>query len=102
MRRATDLFDLSVVDIPERLTFLRMLRDRTVFSDHAVLKTIIGDYEQAQRVAWRREENPGRRASDKPAAVRKQAAGRAVTVLESTAPDALTVLVQTPDVTSGD
>lgn len=93
MRRATDLFDLSVIDIPGRLTFLRMLRDRTIFADHAMLRAIIADYEQAQRAAWRREENPGRRASDKPKVIGKISTGRPVMVDDAPA-DSLIIRIE--------
>lgn len=95
MKRATDLLDVSVEDIPTRLTFLRMLRERTVFEDHAVLKLIIGDYERAQRAAWSREENPGRRRTDaRPAPVQpRQAAGRSVRIVGSDAPATLTLSI---------
>ena len=38
------------VDLPGRLSFLRMLREKTVFRDHAVLTAIIADYERTARM----------------------------------------------------
>lgn len=38
------------LDLPGRLTFLRMLREQTVFHDHAVLAAIISDYERTARL----------------------------------------------------
>jgi DNA-binding MarR family transcriptional regulator len=37
-------------DIHDRLKFLRMLKDRTVYSDHAALALIIQDYERTLRL----------------------------------------------------
>lgn len=41
---------LDGVDLPGRLGFLRMLREQTVFRDHAALAAIIGDYERTARM----------------------------------------------------
>ncbi|USX25800.1 hypothetical protein NHH73_25020 [Oxalobacteraceae bacterium OTU3CINTB1] len=38
------------VDLPGRLSFLRMLRDQTVFGNHVALSAIIGDYERTARL----------------------------------------------------
>lgn len=38
------------VDLPCRLSFLRMLREQTIFRDHSVLAAIIGDYERTARL----------------------------------------------------
>jgi hypothetical protein len=37
-------------DIPGRLGFLRMLKERTVYSEHAALKLIIQDYERTLKL----------------------------------------------------
>jgi hypothetical protein len=38
--------EVDARDLPARLNFLRMLKEKTVFSDHALLGLIIGDYER--------------------------------------------------------
>lgn len=37
---------IDTMDIPDRLAFLRMLKEKTVFADHAALNLIIADYER--------------------------------------------------------
>lgn len=49
-----DLDGLGLVvdteEVPERLRFLRMLKEKTVFGEHATLALIIGDYERTLKL----------------------------------------------------
>jgi hypothetical protein len=37
-------------DVPDRLSFLRMLKENTVFAEHAALALIIGNYERTLKL----------------------------------------------------
>ena len=38
------------IDLPGRLSFLRMLREKTAFRDHSVFAAIVGDFERTARL----------------------------------------------------
>ncbi|OHV97039.1 hypothetical protein AKG95_06960 [Janthinobacterium lividum] len=40
----------DVEGLPARLAFLRMLKEKTVFGEHAMLALVIADYERTQRL----------------------------------------------------
>jgi hypothetical protein len=49
---------VSAVDAVSRLTFLKMIRDRTIFGEHAALTAIIDDYESTLRMRAENEADP--------------------------------------------
>ncbi|MGI4846552.1 MAG: hypothetical protein ACRYGK_00170 [Janthinobacterium lividum] len=55
-----DVIQLPVgpVDAVSRLAFLKMIRDRTVFGEHAALQVIIDDYESTLRMRADQEPDP--------------------------------------------
>lgn len=65
VERFSDDFNMvtGTDEIPDRLSFLRMLREKTVFAEHATLGLIISDYERTlnlrRKLAQRAMEDEG-------------------------------------------